>query len=307
MQLRQYVRQLFDSHSADPAAGLSHEEARRFDFYRVGPFLLMHLACLTVFLVGWSWTAVAVAVGLYMIRMFAITGFYHRYFSHRSYKTNRFWQFVFAVLGNSSCQRGPLWWAAHHRHHHRHSDEANDTHSPIQDGLWWSHMGWFTCKANFKTDLATVPDLAKFPELVWLDRHDAAVPLMLAISLFSVGQLLSVVAPGLGTNGWQLLVWGFCISTIVTAHATFTINSLAHIFGKRRFETPDQSRNNVWLALLTFGEGWHNNHHHYQSSARQGFLWWEIDLTYYGLVVLSWLGIVRDLRQVPAAVLAQRH
>jgi stearoyl-CoA desaturase (Delta-9 desaturase) len=298
------LRLMFDTHAADPAAGLSKESAERFDIARVMPFLLIHLLCLGVIWVGWSWTAVGVAVGLYLFRMFAITGFYHRYFSHRAYKTNRFWQCCFAIAGHLAVQRGALWWAAHHRHHHRHSDLATDTHSPVQDGFWWSHSGWFTSKANFRTDLAAIPDLAKFPELVFLDRFDWIVPAALGIGLYACGEALAAWMPGLGTSGWQLFIWGFCISTVVTAHATFTINSLCHVWGKRRYQTEDQSRNNLWLALLTLGEGWHNNHHFYQSSARQGFRWYEIDLTYYALVALSWIGVVRDLRPVPAKVLA---
>lgn len=276
----------------------------RIDWLRAIPFIAVHLACLGVIWVGFSATAVLVAFGLYLIRMFAITGFYHRYFSHRTFRTSRPVQFAFALLGASSAQRGPLWWAAHHRHHHAHADTAADLHSP-RKGFWRSHVGWFLTRAAFRTNPARIVDLVKFPELRWLDRFDIAAPALLALLLLVSGAALERWAPGLGTDGPQLLVWGFCISTVLLFHATVTINSLAHRLGSRRFATRDDSRNNVWLALLTLGEGWHNNHHFYPSSTRQGFLWWEIDLTYIGLRVLAALGLIRDLKPVPAWVLAR--
>ncbi len=275
------------------------------DWLRAIPFLGMHLACLAVFAVGVSWTAVAVAVALYAVRMFAITGFYHRYFSHRTFRTSRAVQFLFALIGASCVQRGPLWWAAHHRNHHRHADTERDVHSPTVHGFWRSHVGWFLTRHGFRTDWSRIPDLVRYPELRWLDRFDIVVPVLLAVALYATGAWLETAAPGLGTDGPQLLVWGFFVSTIVLFHATVTINSLAHRFGKRGFETRDDSRNNLWLALLTFGEGWHNNHHFFPGSARQGFRWWEIDLTYYGLRTLALFGLVRDLKPVPAWVFAK--
>jgi len=274
------------------------------DWIRVLPFIGMHLACLGVIWVGWSWTAVLVAAGLYLIRMFAITGWYHRYFSHRTFKTHRWVQLVFAVIGNASVQRGPLWWAAHHRKHHRRSDEDDDVHSPRHHGLLWSHLGWFTTREAFRTDHAAVKDLGRYPELRFLDRFDILVPIVLAVALFGVGEWLRIQAPGLGTDGWQLLVWGFFISTVVLYHATYTINSLAHTLGRRRYETKDDSRNNLFLALITLGEGWHNNHHRFPGATRQGFFWWEVDLTYYGLVLMKALGLVWDLNPVPERLLA---
>jgi len=265
-------------------------------------YLLVHLACLGVIWVGWSWTAVGVAVGLYFVRMFAITGFYHRYFSHRTFTANRFWQCCFAVLGNSAAQRGPLWWAAHHRHHHKFTDKPEDVHSPSQHGFWWSHIGWLTDPANFYTKTEYVKDWLKFPELAWLDRFDKVAPLALGVGLYGGGELLARYAPGLGANGPQLLIWGFFISTVALLHGTCTINSLSHMFGWRRYQTTDTSRNNPVLALVTLGEGWHNNHHHYPISARQGFFWWEFDITYYLLVIMSWLGIIQNLRPVPESV-----
>jgi stearoyl-CoA desaturase (delta-9 desaturase) len=291
----------------DTSAVVERDEARedRIDWLRAAPFVAMHLACLGVVWVGVSPIALLVAAALYAVRMFALTGFYHRYFSHRSFQTSRAVQFVFATIGASCVQRGPLWWAAHHRHHHRHADTAADPHSPGVHGFLWSHVGWFLTPRHFRTDLARVPDLAKYPELRWLDRFDIAIPLLLAIGMYALGALLQRVAPQLGTSGGQMLVWGFFVSTIVLFHATVTINSLAHRFGKRRFETKDDSRNNLWLALLTFGEGWHNNHHFFPGSSRQGFRWWEVDLTWYGLKLMAMLGLVRGLKPVPAWVLAR--
>jgi len=288
----------FDS-SVQPATEV-HDE--RVDWLRVVPFIGMHLACFGVIWVGVSWFAVAVAAALYALRMFAITGFYHRYFSHRAFKTSRPVQFVFAAVGAMSVQRGPLWWAAHHRHHHRHSDKHEDLHSPVQHGFLRSHMGWFLSRGAFGTDTPRIADLAKYPELRLIDRFDVLLPVALAVFLFVLGGWLETAAPGLGTSGPQLLIWGFFISTVVLFHATVTINSLAHQIGSRRFDTRDNSRNNWWLALITFGEGWHNNHHFFPGSARQGFRWWEFDLTYYGLKAMSWLGLVWDLKPVPVGL-----
>jgi stearoyl-CoA desaturase (delta-9 desaturase) len=279
----------------------------RIDWLRVIPFVGLHLGCLAVFWVGTSTVAVSIAVGLYALRMFAITGFYHRYFAHRAFSTFRLAQFSFALLGAMGAQRGPLWWASHHRHHHANSDQPDDAHSAMQHGFLWSHMGWFLARENFATRSALVGDLARFPELRFLNRYDALIPFALGALLFALGEALAARVPGLGTNGWQLVVWGACVSTIALYHATFTINSLAHRFGRRRYATSDDSRNNFWLALLTFGEGWHNNHHHFPGAARQGFYWWEIDITYYGLRTLEAFGIIWDLRRVTEPVRASRR
>lgn len=286
----------------DSWAGVESIEEREplcVDWLRCLPFVAMHLMCLGVIWVGWSPFAVSVAVALYVIRMFAITGIYHRYFSHRTFKTSRFGQFMFALLGACAVQRGPLWWAAHHRHHHRYSDTENDRHSPIQHGFLWSHMGWFMARSNFATNLRAVSDLAKFPELRFLDRFDILVAISLAVGIYFFGVLVASLDPDLGTSGLQLLIWGFFISTVAVYHGTYTINSLAHQIGRKRYETGDTSKNSFILSLITLGEGWHNNHHHYPGSVRQGFYWWEVDISYYILVVLSWMGVVWDLRPVP--------
>jgi stearoyl-CoA desaturase (delta-9 desaturase) len=292
------LRRWFDTDDAT----IDEATAERIDWLRVIPFLGMHVMCFGVLWVGVSWFAVAIALALYAIRMFAITGFYHRYFSHRAFKTSRAMQFLFAALGALSVQRGPLWWAAHHRNHHRHSDTEHDVHSPVTRSFLWSHVGWFLTRRGFRTDRAVIRDLERFPELRWLDRFDILLPIALATALFLLGGWLERTRPEFGTSAAQLLVWGFFVSTVVLFHATVTINSLAHRWGRRRFDTRDHSRNNWLLALLTFGEGWHNNHHHFPGSARQGFFWWEIDLTYYLLRLLSWVGLVWDLKPVPAGL-----
>jgi len=279
---------------------------KTIDWTRAIPFIILHAACLLVFFAGWSPIAVFTAVALYFIRMFAITAFYHRYFSHKAFKTGRKRQFIFALLGATAVQRGALWWAAHHRVHHATSDKDTDQHSPKRHGLLWSHMGWFLSRENFVTRHNNIKDFAKYPELRFLDRYDILVPVIFAISLYLFGVILESYAPQLGTNGLQMLVWGFFISTIVLYHGTFTINSLAHLIGKKVFPGNDDSRNNFWLALITLGEGWHNNHHYYPGSARQGFIWWEIDITYYGLKLMEKMGLIWDLRAVPERVLKKR-
>ncbi len=264
------------------------------------PFLFLHLGCLGVFCCGWSPVAIVLAVGLYWVRMFAITAFYHRYFSHRTFKTGRFWQFVFALWAMFSVQRGPLWWASHHRKHHRVTEQPEDPHSPVVKGMFWSHFGWLTTAENLKTDYDAVKDLARFPELVWLNRYDGLVSAFFALLLYGAGWLCSALFPQWHTSGFQFLIWGFFVSTVVLFHGTCTINSLAHCFGSQRYHTGDQSRNNFWLALITLGEGWHNNHHRYPFTTRQGLFWWEIDVTYYILKSMAALGIIHHMNSVPA-------
>ncbi|MGA2563769.1 MAG: acyl-CoA desaturase [Steroidobacteraceae bacterium] len=272
------------------------------DWARIVPFVLMHLACLGAFWVGVSPIALLVGALAYLLRMFAITGFYHRYFSHRAFKTSRAAQFIFGLLGASAVQRGPVWWAAHHRFHHAHSDLASDLHSPSQHGFVRAHMGWFLTIKGFAPDLRLARDWLRFPELRWLDRFDILVPLAFGLGMYLLGAALARSAPALGTSATQMLVWGFFISTVLCWHATYTINSLSHVFGVQRYRTGDTSRNNWLLALLTLGEGWHNNHHYFPGSARQGFYWWEFDLTYYLLKSMAWLGLIWDLKTVPSAV-----
>jgi stearoyl-CoA desaturase (delta-9 desaturase) len=253
-------------------------------------FFLVHLACLGAFLVPFEAWYVGLAAGFYYLRMFGVTAGYHRYFSHRTYKTSRVFQLLLAWLAMSSAQKGVLWWAAHHRKHHRDSDEPQDLHSPVQHGFWWSHVGWILSPRNAGVDVDRVADLARYPELRWLDRWHFLPPASLAAGLYLWG-------------GLPVLVWGFFISTTMLWHGTFTINSLAHVFGSQRYPTQDNSRNNWLLSLITLGEGWHNNHHFYKAAANQGFFWWELDPTFYALKVLSWLGVIWDVRTPPRHVL----
>ncbi len=254
------------------------------------PFLTVHAVCLTAFLTGVDLTAVILCAALYVVRMFAITAGYHRYFSHRSYKTGRAFRFFLAVLGCTAMQKGPLWWAAHHRHHHKFSDTDADPHSPVKRGFWWSHLGWVLAPDYNDTDWAAIKDWSKYPELVWLNRLHWVPPLLLGVVIWLL-------------LGWSALVVGLFVSTVLLWHGTFLVNSLCHVFGKRRYQTTDASRNNWLVALLTLGEGWHNNHHHYQSAACQGFFWWEVDVSYYVLKGLEVFGIVWDVRRPPRRLL----
>jgi stearoyl-CoA desaturase (Delta-9 desaturase) len=288
----------------EPSVGARRTGVReRPDWLRLGALAFMYVGCIGLLWVGWSWTAIALAGLLYVIRAFGLTAFYHRYFSHRAFKTSRWFQFAGATLGCTALQKGPLWWAAHHRDHHRLSDREGDVHSPHVHGILWAHMGWFLTPRNNELRSRLVRDWLRFPELRWLERGAPFVAVVFGAALYGVGELLRLVAPGLNTNGPQLFVWCFFVSTVILYHATYSVNSLAHLMGSRRFPTADHSRNNLLVAILTLGEGWHNNHHFYPSSARQGFLWWEIDITYYVLLALQRLGLVWDLRAVPRHLL----
>lgn len=289
------------SHAQD-LTRYARSPGRRIRLVSVLPYLSIHLVCVGVIWVGWSWPAVIACIALFFGRMFVITAFYHRYFSHRTFKTSRALQFLAAFIGTTTAQRGPVWWAAHHRNHHRHSDHPPDVHSPRLWGLLWSHMGWFLSDDGLKTDWKQVPDWAKVPELVWLEKWHIIGPLTLAVGSFLAGEVVRAIEPSLGVTGAQMFVWCFGISTTALYHGTFTINSLAHTIGRRRFATDDDSRNSFILSILTLGEGWHNNHHHYPGTARQGFYWWEFDPTYYTLRVMRLLGLVWDLRPVPEKV-----
>ena len=257
---------------------------RGYQFDAVIPFFLLHVACLLVFFVPFHWVYVVLLVATYSARAFGATAGYHRYFSHRSYKLGRKSQFVMAFLAQTSAQKGILWWAAHHRYHHRHSDDEKDIHSPIHSGLWWSHIGWFRWHEFYRYDSRLIRDFEIYPELRWLNRYHWLPSLLLGLTIF-------------GAFGFGAFVWGFVVSTVLLYHGTFSINSLAHVWGHRRYDTGDHSRNNLFLALITLGEGWHNNHHKFVHSCRQGLRWWEVDVTYYVLKFLSFLGIATDLRE----------
>ena len=290
----------FDSDTA----GRMVSDGDEFSWARCLPFIGLHLGCLAAFYTGASAAALWTALFWYAFRVFALTGFYHRYFSHKTFKTNRFWQFIFAVCGMTAIQRGPLWWAAHHRRHHKYADTEHDAHSPLR-GVLWSHFGWFTCDKHFPTRYSEIKDFRQFPELIFLNRFDWLVPIIFLASLYGFGEWLAAAHPDLGANGLQMLVWSGFISTVAVYHATFCVNSVCHLVGRQPYRSDDHSRNNWLVALLTFGEGWHNNHHRYPGSARQGFRWWQIDITYQILRVLALLRIICDLKQVPEAVVRE--
>jgi stearoyl-CoA desaturase (delta-9 desaturase) len=260
------------------------------DWVQSLPFLGVHLVALgTVLLTPFSWPLLALALGSYAVRMFGLTAGYHRYFSHRSYRTGRAFQLVLAILGATATQKGPLWWSAHHRDHHRFSDTPDDIHSPVQSGFWWSHVGWVLSRRWNATKLDRVKDFASYPELRWLDRWHGVAPAGYALLLLAAG-------------GMPALLWGYFVSTVLLWHGTFLVNSLAHVVGRRRYGTTDDSRNSLAIALFTLGEGWHNNHHHFPSTANQGWFWWEIDVTWYVLRGLAAVGLVKDLRTPPERV-----
>jgi len=261
---------------------------KQYNLVTMVPFVLLHACVLFVFAVPFKFGLIGWLVGSYYLRMFGVTAGYHRYFSHRSFKLNRFWQFALACLAQSSGQKGVLWWAAHHRDHHLYSDRKVDLHSPVHEGFWWSHLGWILSDDYGEYDERRIADFARYPELRWLDRFHLVPTVVYAVAVAWIG-------------GWDAFVWGFIVSTVLLYHGTFLINSLSHLWGTRRYATPDESRNNLVLALLTLGEGWHNNHHYYMSSVRQGVRWWEIDVTYYVLRMLSWVGVTRELREFPNA------
>ena len=280
-----------------PAGALWNQPRKRAklpNWVKCVPFVGLHLACLAVLFTGIDATAVALCFLTYFWRMFGITGGYHRYFAHRSYKTSRVLQFLIACLGCSSVQKGPLWWASHHRQHHRYSDTPDDPHSPHVTSFWWSHLGWILSPDHVETPIHVIRDWAIYPELRLLDRLHWVPGVILAVVCYLVG-------------GWSGLVVGFLISTVLVYHATFSINSLSHLIGKRRYATSDDSRNNWFLAIITLGEGWHNNHHHYQSSANQGFFWWEIDISYCVIRTLGFVGLVWDIRRPGAKALNYRN
>lgn len=264
-------------------------------------FIILHLLPLGALFTGatlFDWIVCAV---LYVTRMFWVTGGYHRYFSHKTYKTSRWFQFLIAFFSQTSVQKGALWWASHHRVHHRHSDTEHDPHSMKLFGFWYSHMGWIASKKHKNTEYKIIGDYAKYPELVWLNKYHLVPPLFLALVVMAIGGIVNggSITAMFTSAGLSTLFIGFFLSTILLFHGTFSINSLMHKIGNQRYKSGDESRNSLILALVTLGEGWHNNHHYYQASARQGFFWWEIDITYYGLKMLSWMGLIWDLRGVP--------
>ena len=269
------------------------------------PLLLLHLCCALIVVVGVSKAALVVFALATFLRCFGITAGFHRLLAHKAYKTSRTFQFVICMFGTLAGQNGPLWWVGHHRHHHRFADTARDLHSPRQ-GLLWSHVGWLFSPACVEVRSALVPDLRRLAELQFLEKHYYAVHLLFALLLVGLGEACATWRPQWGTDGFQLLVWGSVVSMVCSYHMIWSANSLGHKFGRRRFNTRDNSRNNFLVALLTLGDGWHNNHHYLPGSARHGFLWWELDLNYLILKLLAHLGLVWDLKEPPRPLCESR-
>ncbi|MDN5203780.1 acyl-CoA desaturase [Fulvivirgaceae bacterium BMA10] len=264
-------------------------------------FILIHLSPLLAFWTGATLFDWMLCIGLYFFRMFWVTGGYHRYFAHRSYRTSRFFQFIIAFMAQTSVQKGALWWASHHRVHHRTSDTPEDPHSMKLYGFWYSHVGWIVGPDYKETDYKIINDYAKYPELVWLNKYHLIPPLFLALVVMALGGIFNggSITLMFSNAGLSALIIGFFLSTVILYHGTFSINSIMHKFGKKRYDSGDESKNNLILALITLGEGWHNNHHYYEVAARQGFFWWEIDITFYILKFFSWIGLIWDLKGVP--------
>jgi stearoyl-CoA desaturase (delta-9 desaturase) len=255
-------------------------------------FWAVQASALLVFAVPFRWAFIALWAASHFLRAIGLTLAFHRYFAHRAFKMNRVARFVWAFIGTAAMQKGPLWWAGHHVNHHRFADREGDPHSPMVSGVYYAHIGWFLNDTKYDSVEASNPvirDFSKVPEIAWLEKYFFFPPLALAIGMFLIG-------------GMPWLVWGFCLPTMTLAHATFAINTVNHMFGSRRFETVDESRNNPLTAFFAVGEGWHNNHHRYQRAARNGFYWWELDLTWYVIRAMAVLGIASDVQPVPARI-----
>ena len=265
----------------------------------IGLFLI-EAGVLAVLFVGISWPAAIAAWCVYWIQIFGVSAGYHRYFAHRTFRTSRAFQFALAYMGAMAAQMGPLWWSSYHRRHHAHSDEPDDIHSPRQGGFWWAHIGWVLFENGNQMDERYVKDWARYPELRWLDNYRWVPPASVLVVMIGLGAWLQAIRPEWGTSPWQMAVWGFSVSTTLIHHVTFSVNSVTHMFGRRRFSTKDDSRNVWWLALLTNGEGWHNNHHRFPMSEKHGLKWWEVDITHYVLCGLQRLGVVWGIRTQPA-------
>jgi len=252
-------------------------------------FWIVQCSALLIFFVSFSWGLIALSAVSHFIRAIGLTLSFHRYFAHRAFQMNRLARFVWAFIGTAAMQKGPLWWAGHHVNHHRYADRDGDPHSPMVSGVYYAHIGWFlndTKHEHLPPSNPVMRDFAKAPEIVWLNSWFWFPPLLLAIAMFLIG-------------GMPWLIWGFCLPTMTLAHATFAINTVNHMFGSRRFDTIDESRNNALTAFFAVGEGWHNNHHRYQRSARNGFYWWEFDLTWYVIRLMQMVGLVWDVKTVP--------
>ena len=269
------------------------------------PFVLIHISMVLVFTVPFSWLLVVICLLSTYFRLFGITAGFHRYFSHRSFKTSRWFQFILALIGTTAAHLGPLWWAAHHRHHHRFSDTKNDTHSPVQNGFFHAHFAWLFEEKNKTIQTHYINDLLRFPELNFIERFYYGFVALYAVFIYGLGYLVESSFPQSQLTAYSIFIYGFLLSTVFLYHLTFSINSLMHLVGKRVYQTTDDSRNHFLLALLTLGEAWHNNHHRYPLSERQGFTWWQIDITHYILKFFEKLGLIWDIKTPPKIILIE--
>jgi stearoyl-CoA desaturase (Delta-9 desaturase) len=255
-------------------------------------FWTVQVSALLIFAVPFRWAFVAVWAASHFLRAIGLTLAFHRYFAHRAFKMNRVARFVWTWIGTSAMQKGPMWWAGHHVNHHKYADRDGDPHSPMVSGVYYAHIGWFlndTRHDKLEPNNPVIRDFSRVPEIAFIEKYFFLPPLLLAIAMFAIG-------------GFPLLIWGFCLPTMTLAHATFAINTVNHMFGSRRFETVDESRNNPLTALFAVGEGWHNNHHRYQRAARNGFYWWEFDPTWYVIRAMKAVGLAWDVQAVPKRI-----
>ena len=259
--------------------------------------ILFHLSVVLVFISGYSFTALITFLVLFLVRLFVITGFFHRYYSHRSYQTSRWFQFLLTFIGTSAGQQGPLSWATSHITHHQHADAEDDPHSPVLNSGFYAHIGWLLQKDALSTNDKIVKPFTKYPEIVFLDRYHYIGTTSLIISLALLGMLLSEHYPELGTSALQLVSWGFILSTLLILHGACLVNSVGHLYGYRRFKTKDNSHNVWWLFPLTLGDNWHNNHHHAPKSASFSYAWWEVDIIYLCILILEKLGLVWNVKK----------
>ena len=255
-------------------------------------FWTVQASAASVFLVPFSWSLVLLWAVSHFLRAIGLTLTFHRYLAHRAFQMNRGVRFVWAFIGTCAMQKGPIWWAGHHVNHHKFADREGDPHSPMVSGVYYAHIGWFlndTKHDQLEPNNPVLRDFSKYWELAMLERFHFVPPIMLAVAMYLIG-------------GAPWLVWGFCLPTMTLAHATFAINTVNHMFGSRRFDTIDESRNNAVTAIFAAGEGWHNNHHRFQRAARNGFYWWEFDPTWYVIRAMAAVGLAWDLQQVPERI-----
>ncbi len=258
--------------------------------------LLVHAGLLFAFKVGISWVAFATFMVTYYVKLFAVSGVFHRYYTHRSYEMGRGFCFLWSFIGCTAGQRGPLSWTTVHSKHHQHSDKKGDPHSPVQRGLFYAHLGWLLAKEPLPTSDALVRKYKDRPEILWLDRHYNVPFIALFALLYALGAWLESSFPALGTSPGQMMLWGGLASSILLLHSTCSLNSFAHVFGIRVRETPDNSRNLWWLYPFLVGENYHNNHHKFPRSANFGVDKRQYDLLFFVLLVFQKLGLVKNVR-----------